>query len=88
MPKLKYEKQFLRQSSKLTKNSQTLDVKLSKVLMSLRENPFTPYLKTHKLSGNLSDRYACSLTEDIRITFMLSGDTLYLLNIGSHNEVY
>ncbi|WP_420266763.1 type II toxin-antitoxin system YafQ family toxin [Candidatus Magnetominusculus dajiuhuensis] len=88
MPKLNFKKPFVRQALKLTKNSQALDAKLSKVLMSLRENPFTPSLKTHKLSGNLSDRYACSLTEDIRITFMLSGDTLYLLNIGSHDEVY
>ncbi|MBF0344554.1 MAG: type II toxin-antitoxin system mRNA interferase toxin, RelE/StbE family [Nitrospirae bacterium] len=88
MPKLNFKKPFVRQASKITKNSQPLATKLSKILETLRENPFTPSLKTHKLSGNLCDRYACSLTEDIRITFTLSGDTLHLLNIGSHDEVY
>ncbi|QWR77926.1 type II toxin-antitoxin system RelE/ParE family toxin [Candidatus Magnetomonas plexicatena] len=88
MPKLNFKKPFVRKASKITKNSPPLTAKLSKTLETLRDNPFTPSLKTHKLFGNLSDRYACSLTEDIRITFKLSDDTVHLLNIGSHDIVY
>lgn len=78
----------MRQASKIAKNSQHLKGKVSKTLKTLQENPFTPFLKTHKLSGNLKDRYSCSVTEDIRITFKLSDDAVVLLNIGSHGDVY
>ncbi|MBF0320516.1 MAG: type II toxin-antitoxin system mRNA interferase toxin, RelE/StbE family [Nitrospirae bacterium] len=85
---MNFKKPFVRQAAKLSKHSQAMDDKLSKILNTLRENPFTPSLKTHKLSGSLSDRYACSVTEDVRIIFSLSDDTVHLLNIGSHDEVY
>ncbi|MEO5358183.1 MAG: type II toxin-antitoxin system mRNA interferase toxin, RelE/StbE family [Nitrospirae bacterium YQR-1] len=88
MPKLNFKKPFVRQASKITKNSQPLTAKLSKTLETLRDNPFTPSLKTHALSGNFSGRYSCSVTPDIRIVFELSEDTVHLLNIGSHYEVY
>ncbi|MBF0463921.1 MAG: type II toxin-antitoxin system mRNA interferase toxin, RelE/StbE family [Nitrospirae bacterium] len=88
MPTLKIEKHFMRQSSRITKNSKAIHEKLLKILKTLQENPFTPALKTHKLSGNLKDRYSCFVTDDIRITFKLSDDNIYLLNIGSHDDVY
>lgn len=88
MPGLIPKSSFLRQSSKITKKSPSLEAKILKALNLLRENPFAQPLKTHKLSGDLSDRYACSVTDDIRIVFTVSDDTIRLLNIGSHDEVY
>jgi addiction module RelE/StbE family toxin len=88
LPRLRFKKQFMRQASKITKNSKVLDEKLLKTLKTLQENPFTLSLKTHKLSGNLTDRYSAFVTKDIRIIFSLSDDTVHLLNIGSHDEVY
>ncbi|QWR78102.1 type II toxin-antitoxin system mRNA interferase toxin, RelE/StbE family [Candidatus Magnetomonas plexicatena] len=78
----------MRQASKVTKNSPVMDAKLSKVLKMLRENPFTPSLHTHALSCNFSGKYACSVTHDIRIVFTLTEDSIHLLNIGSHDEIY
>ncbi|MBF0458260.1 MAG: type II toxin-antitoxin system mRNA interferase toxin, RelE/StbE family [Nitrospirae bacterium] len=88
MPRLIPKKRFLRKAYKIAKGSNSSKEKLLRTLKILQENPFTPSLDTHKLSGNLKDTYACSVTDDIRITFMLSGDTIHLLNIGSHDEVY
>ncbi len=45
-------------------------------------------LHTHPLTGNLKGKYACSLTHDLRIVFKLASDTIHLIDIGSHDEVY
>ena len=88
MYRLLTKKQFLRASSKLIKDSPDLDPKLSVILEKLKEDPFTPSLKTHKLKGRMQGKYACSFTYDLRIIFELVNDTLHLLDIGSHDEVY
>ncbi|MCG6553670.1 MAG: type II toxin-antitoxin system mRNA interferase toxin, RelE/StbE family [Candidatus Magnetominusculus sp. LBB02] len=85
---IKADKPFIKKVSKYFKKDQALKKEYLDCVSKIIKNPFDPSLKTHKLTGNLKDRYACSLTHDIRITFTLSGDTLYLLNIGSHDEVY
>lgn len=54
----------------------------------LKNDPATPSLKTHKLKGNLAGLYACSLTQNLRIIFELTSDTIHLIDIGSHDEVY
>ncbi|WP_420264042.1 type II toxin-antitoxin system YafQ family toxin [Candidatus Magnetominusculus dajiuhuensis] len=88
MPKLIPKNSFLRQSAKITKKLPSLETKILKALRLLHEDSFSPSLKTHKLSGNLNDKYACSVSDDIRIVFTISDDTIHLLNIGSHDEVY
>jgi addiction module RelE/StbE family toxin len=86
--KLLAKNQFLRASSRLLKKTPDLDPKLSSVLKKLKEDPFAPSLKTHKLKGRLQESYACSLTIDLRIIFELTTDTVHLLDIGTHDEVY
>jgi mRNA-degrading endonuclease YafQ of YafQ-DinJ toxin-antitoxin module len=54
----------------------------------LCKNPFDPKLRTHKLSGQLKNEYAASLTYEHRILFILEENNIYLTNIGSHDEVY
>lgn len=88
MPKLIFEKHFMRLANKLTKNSPEKDHRLNSVLSLLQNAPFTPSLKTHKLKGNMEGLYACSLTPNLRIVFELSTDTIHLIDIGSHDEVY
>jgi mRNA interferase YafQ len=82
------KKPFLWVSSKLIKKSPDLDPKLSTILEKLRKDPFDPSLKTHKLKGRMQGLYACSLTYDLRIVFELTTDTLHLIDIGSHDEIY
>jgi addiction module RelE/StbE family toxin len=53
------------------------------------ENPFNPLLKTHKLSGNLSDLWSFAVAYDCRIIFkFLSDKRVLFIDIGTHDEVY
>lgn len=53
-----------------------------------RANPFHPRLLTHKLKGELKDRWAYSVNRENRIVFRFLDDhTILYLDIGTH-EVY
>ncbi len=54
----------------------------------LKSNPFDRSLKTHTLSGNLKGSYACSLTYELRLIFEINDKVIYLIDIGTHEEVY
>ena len=60
----------------------------------MAENLNDPRLKTHHLSGPLAGLYACSVAYDCRIVFArqkhpkTGAETLLLINIGTHEEVY
>src|SRR4026209_336296 len=60
----------------------------------LRADMFDPRLKTHHLGGQLFRIYSCSCGYDCRILFKLIRDevtgteTLLLMNVGTHDEVY
>jgi addiction module RelE/StbE family toxin len=89
MPKIvSVKKTFAKKAKKLLKRNSELKHAYIELYNKLRDDPFNPSLKTHGLSGNLKGRYTCSLTADIRIMFKLSDDTIHLLEIGSHDEVY
>jgi mRNA-degrading endonuclease YafQ of YafQ-DinJ toxin-antitoxin module len=64
---------------------------IEQTLQKLAVDPFHPSLKTHKLKGELADRWACSIDYSNRIVFKFVQDTeeeILLLAIGSHDEVY
>ncbi|MEI7585783.1 hypothetical protein [Runella sp.] len=53
------------------------------------QNPYTPVLQTHKLSGKLKGLLAFSLGYDLRVVFYFSEtDKAVLIDIGTHDEVY
>lgn len=54
----------------------------------LAENPFDSRNKTHKLSGKLKEFLGADITWSYRIMFLLDDESITLINIGSHNEVY
>ncbi len=55
---------------------------------------FAPNLGTHKLGGNLKGLRACSCGYDCRIAFSIekdkttNEDSIILLDIGTHDEIY
>lgn len=71
----------------LKKHPDLRDIILDKLTLLLK-NPKDPKLKTHELKGNLKGILAASITYDYRVVFYLEDDLIYLLNIGSHDEVY
>lgn len=63
--------------------------KLPRLFKILNSNPCDPKLKTHKLSGKLKNKYAFSVESNIRIIFkFLSKNTVLLIDIGTHDQVY
>ena len=91
MKKLIWTSKFLKASEKLLNNNPELINQFKNCIKLLEENPFIPSLRTHKLKGKLSEFYSSSLNFSFRIVFELKNndiDTIILLNIGRHDEVY
>lgn len=92
--KIVWSKGFKRSYQKLIKKNPQLKNKVFDVLRLLADNPFTPSLKSHKLSGNLANFWSCSVAYDCRIIFDFSKEgefleiAVLLIDIGSHDEVY
>jgi mRNA interferase YafQ len=51
-------------------------------------DPHDPLLHTHKLKGELEAYWAISVDDDLRVLFRWEGDEAFLVNLGSHGEVY
>ncbi|MBI4681189.1 MAG: type II toxin-antitoxin system YafQ family toxin [Nitrospirae bacterium] len=62
--------------------------KIKERLILLQNNPSDPLLKTHHLTGELQGLQSVSITYEYRVVFMQENDIIYLLNIGTHDEVY
>ena len=57
--------------------------------MPFQKNPFDKKLKTHKLSGSLKGSWAFSINYSYRIIFeFIDDNTILLIDIGTHDEVY
>jgi addiction module RelE/StbE family toxin len=65
-----------------------LRTKLERVIAGLLNNPFLPKLETHKLTGRLKRLYAANITYEYRLVFFFDNEHVYIINIGSHDEVY
>ena len=78
-----YLPKFARQYKKLPEEVQGAAEKKEKLF---RKNPFDPRLKTHKLTGTLSEFWAFSVTHSYRIIFdFVDGDVVYFYQIGTHD---
>jgi mRNA-degrading endonuclease YafQ of YafQ-DinJ toxin-antitoxin module len=51
-------------------------------------DPADPLLRTHKLKGELDAYWAFSASDDLRILFRWDGDEAFLVNLGSHDQVF
>jgi addiction module RelE/StbE family toxin len=86
--KIRYSPTYLKQARKIAKKNPHLKKPYTELLDKLSDNPFEPTLHTHPLKGKLKGKYACSLTYSLRIVFELTDDSITLIDIGSHDEVY
>jgi mRNA interferase YafQ len=88
------DQRFKRSFKRLTKKNPQLQDKILAVLEILGDDPFTPSLKSHRLTGRLEGLWSCSVAYDCRIIFAFKKDSdtgenlIVLVDIGSHDEVY
>lgn len=61
---------------------------LRAVLRRFAADPRDPLLRTHKLKGELADFWAFSVDDDLRVLFRWDEDVAFLVNLGTHDEVY
>lgn len=61
---------------------------LRAALRRFAADPLDPLLRTHKLKGELEGYWAFAVDGDLRVLFRWDGDEAFLVNLGSHDEVY
>ncbi|KIM06304.1 MAG: plasmid stabilization protein [Sulfurovum sp. FS08-3] len=88
--RLKSTDSFNKRAKKFFQKHRDLVDRFGEVTVKLSQDPFEPSLKTHKLKGKLADKYACSLNYEYRIllTIEIIEQEIYLIDIGTHDEVY
>ena len=61
---------------------------LRAALRRFAADPLDPLLRTHKLKGELEAYWAFSVDDDLRVLFRWNGDEAFLVNLGTHDQVY
>jgi mRNA interferase YafQ len=61
---------------------------LRAALRRFAADPQDPLLRTHKLKGELEAYWAFSVDDHLRVVFRWEGEEAFLVNLGSHDEVY
>jgi addiction module RelE/StbE family toxin len=85
---------FVRAVKRKTRRHPDLLDAIEETLNRLETDPFHPLLHTHKLTGQLSGTWACSVDYDVRILFEFvqnpesGAEEILLLTVGTHDEVY
>jgi mRNA interferase YafQ len=94
MSELVLTNRFERAFRRLIGKNPALQPQIEAALRRMAENPDDPRLKTHHLSGQLKGLHASSVAYNCRIVFArqkhpkTGAETLLLINIGTHEEVY
>jgi addiction module RelE/StbE family toxin len=85
---------FRRALRRVVKRQPRLFDGITATLRLLQEDPFAAQLATHKLKGPLAGTWACSAGYDLRIIFDFvqsderTEEDIFLIEIGTHDEVY
>ncbi|NEP36783.1 MULTISPECIES: type II toxin-antitoxin system mRNA interferase toxin, RelE/StbE family [unclassified Moorena] len=92
--KIAWTPQSLRALKRVIRKRPDFRPLIEKTLRQLAEDPFHSSLHTHKLKGDLSNIWSCSIDYSYRILFEFienpddQEEAILLLNLGSHDEVY
>ena len=88
---------FRRAGSRLAKQDSELAKQIRDAVELLEADMFAPGLRSHKLRGDLAGCWACSVNYSVRIVFEVGtpeelngflAETIVLLTVGTHDEVY
>ena len=77
---------FIKEAEKISRKNSKFKSQLAKTLKFLKRDISYPSLRLHKLSG--INYWSVSVDKSIRIIMRWNEDKLYLLRIGTHEEVY
>jgi addiction module RelE/StbE family toxin len=85
--KIVFRKKFVRQYESLREYDR---VKVDYTISKFITDPRDPILRNHALHGRMKDKRSFSVANNLRIIFEVEGDyiTVFMLAVGSHNQVY
>lgn len=92
--RLVWSSKFIRELKRLSRRNPQLRPAIEQKLQLLAEEPFHPSLGTHKLKGDLSGIWSCSIDYSNRILFEFvqnsesNEEEILLHTVGSHDDVY
>jgi len=84
--KLILSSRFQKDLSKLLNSNPQMKRKITKTFKLIQRDLNHPSLRLHKLSG--TNNWSISVDISIRTIFHKEKEKLFLLRIGSHNQVY
>ena len=88
MNKLVLTPHFRKAYKRIVRRFPFLLEQIDQSILLLEKDIHDPKLKTHKLSGDLIGCMACTCGYDCRIIFVIKGEVVLLITIGTHDEVY
>ena len=90
MAEIIYTECYIKRAKKFVQKHPDLLSQYEKTLKLLEINPHHPSLRLHKLRGKLSELYSISINISYRISidFLIEGDKIIPIDIGSHDELY
>ena len=84
---INFSKKFYRKFDKYLKKHPHEALLIRNRINLLKTFPTHPSLRLHKLE-NRENEYAISIDHSTRLVFTREKDSIFLLDIGSHDEVY
>lgn len=71
-------------------NKSTIKIRkaFGKRLRLFKQDSSYPLLRDHQLTGKLKGYRAFSITGDVRVVYYINDNIAYLVDIGTHNQVY
>jgi mRNA interferase YafQ len=89
MKKLIKKKQFVKDTVKYAKNNPKIINELRKITKMLVMGQLLPISKRdHKLTGNWKEHKECHIRPDVLLIYRDTGDTIELVRLGSHAELF
>ncbi len=92
--KIAWTPKSMRAFKKIIRKNPQLRTLIEITLRQLVKDPFHHSLRTHKLQGDFSETWSCSINYSYRIIFEFIESSnekekaILLVNLGSHDEVY
>jgi mRNA interferase YafQ len=83
--RLSASSRFVRKAKKLREPQASM---LRASVLRFTADPKDLLLRSHKLKGELKEYWAFSVDDDLRVVFRWEGEEAFLVNLGSHDEVY
>lgn len=85
---LSLSQEVVKELSKIKGRQPELFAKTKRKLSLFKENPKHPSLRTHKLTGKLSNSWSISIEGNVRMLYYIKDGEAVFFAIGTHDQVY